>query len=88
MSGADRMRRLRDRRRRGTVALLIEVDQVNLAEFLVAAGDLPARDGDDPAAIRAAVERWVNRATSPQAFEAVTASRRAISETGMIPKIA
>lgn len=78
-SSAERMRRLRDLRRRGAMLLMIEVDQVCLVELLVALGDLSAKDVEDPAAIRAAAECWINRATSAEVYEnSVTASRRAI----------
>lgn len=58
--------------------IVIDVDAVNLSAFLVAAGHLAADLADDREAIRAAAETWISRATCADAYELVTASRRAI----------
>lgn len=89
MSAAgERMRRYRERQRNGRRPLLIDVDEVAVSAFLVAIGYLPAGNAEDQSAIREATEKWIAAATSPEAFERVTASRRAVSEKAMIRKIA
>ncbi|UVC17586.1 hypothetical protein [Mesorhizobium onobrychidis] len=56
MSAADRMRRYRERQRNGRRPLLIDVDEVAVAEYLIAAGFLPPCKAEDRNAIRTAAE--------------------------------
>ncbi|PBB79072.1 hypothetical protein CK218_22240 [Mesorhizobium sp. WSM3879] len=78
MTGAERMRKHRQRLREGTMPIVIDVDAVNLSAFLVAAGHLAADLAEDREAIRAAAEIWIARATCAAAYESVTLSRRAL----------
>jgi hypothetical protein len=59
-NAAIRQRRRRERERRGTVVLAIEVDEVALAEQLVLAGFLAEGEVDNRSAIKAALERVVD----------------------------
>lgn len=54
---AARKRRERQRKRAGRIVVRVEIDHVETAEALIAAGLLRPEDEDDPRAIAAALER-------------------------------
>jgi|RhiMethySRZTD1v2_1073278.scaffolds.fasta_scaffold3789369_1 hypothetical protein len=59
MSGADRLRRHRERRACGRSVFRIEAPRFDLADALTHGGFLECWDADDHAAIEAALERMV-----------------------------
>jgi hypothetical protein len=54
---ADRTRRYRDRQRRGLMVLVVEVDEVETADALIAAGYLAPHHADDRQKIAEAAQR-------------------------------
>lgn len=57
MTAAARMRRCRDRERRGVMPVTIEVHNVDDIEHMIALGFLAEQQRDDGEAIRAAAQR-------------------------------
>ena len=82
MSPAERMRRSRELRAKGLMPLSIDVDEVAVPAFLVAAGHLASADVDDRSAIRAALQRYLADVASPDAYEAVAVQRRELLVRG------
>lgn len=70
MTARDRQRRYRDRRRAGRRVLRIEVDDVDLAERLIASGFLARVDADDPAALARATARLLTSIESADVRDA------------------
>lgn len=63
MSGADRMRKYRERRRRGLEVWEVQVDVVALSEALVDGGWLAAWDADNREAAQAALAEMLASVT-------------------------
>jgi hypothetical protein len=69
MSGADRQRRMRRRRKLGLRVYRLELDEASIDEFLIAAGFMTEADASDPKLADAALESMV-RTISGTAEEA------------------
>lgn len=61
MSAADRMRRYRDRKRRGRCVMPIEIDRGELADDLVELGLLSEWDSEDVDALRSALKKALKK---------------------------
>lgn len=68
MSAADRMRRYRARRSNGQIPITVDVDEVSLAETLIAGGFLSRSKADDRQALREAAERFLASAVAADFF--------------------
>lgn len=64
MTARERMRRLRDRVRRGRMVVSVEADDVALQEALVSSGLLDPMEDENPSKVREAFQRWVDELLS------------------------
>ncbi|WP_158285693.1 hypothetical protein [Pseudohoeflea suaedae] len=83
-TAAERMRRLRERQRSGKMPVLVDVDEVQAVEFLIAVGWLPEELADDKRVFALALSFWLKDAMSPEQYDFVTASRREELRRAMI----
>jgi len=66
MSAAERQRRYLARQAANRVVLRVEVDEFELAEFLIDAGFLELAASDDRDALRSALEKWIAASVTRQ----------------------